>query len=282
MDVAVDRQGASRRSPFDLRRWLTIAAALTVGYYFWFESRYPALSDKALMGDHTSISGLAFDTLVQVLPDSGIAWELLANAVNWLYTNWRGMVFGVLFGTLLMTGAPLIRARTSGNRFLDAVIGAAIGSPLGVCANCATPIACALIASGRSAEIALAALIASPTLNVIVVTMAFSMLPLHIAVIKIVATLLLILLMIPWVLRLLERPRLSPRTESEAQPLGSKRQPSFASFEDGRPGVIGPEGQRHRAGVVEFERAVGDRIDEQHAAVHICRAAPGTRPGRVS
>lgn len=239
MAAAVERQTGGRRALFDLRLWLTIAAAAITGYYFWIESRYPALSDKALMGDHTSISGLAFDTLVLVLPDSGIAWELLANAINWLYTNWRGMVFGILFGTLVLTGAPLIRARTSGNRYFDAFIGAALGSPLGVCANCATPIACALVAGGRSAEIALAALIASPTLNAIVITMVFSMLPLHIAVIKIVANLVLILLVIPWVLRLLVRPELSARAEREAQPLETMGQPAFASFEDGRPGVAG-------------------------------------------
>lgn len=54
---------------------------------FWLGSRYPALNEKAAMGADVSISGLAFDILLEAPPDAGLVLSIAANTVNWIYTN---------------------------------------------------------------------------------------------------------------------------------------------------------------------------------------------------
>ena len=56
--------------------------------------------------------------------------------------------------------------------------------PLGVCVNCAAPIAKGLYAGGARAETTLAAMIASPTLNIVVLTMLFGLFPFYMALTK--------------------------------------------------------------------------------------------------
>ena len=68
---------------------------------------------------------------------------------------------------------------------------------MGVCANCVVPIARGLYASGMSAESVLAAMFSSPSLNVIVLAMAFALFPLPVFVLKMATVLLLILIVAP-------------------------------------------------------------------------------------
>lgn len=181
----------------DWRLVVAIAAALALALSFWLGSRYPALSAKALSGEATPMSGLAFDILLEILPDSSVWWEFVANVTNWIYTNIKGMTFGVLFGGAVLTLLPLLRRRSFQNGFANAALGTAIGAPLGVCVNCAAPIAFGLHQGRMRLETTLSALLASPTLNVIVVTMSFVLLPLHLAIIKLALALVLVLLIVP-------------------------------------------------------------------------------------
>lgn len=180
------------------RRFPLIAVITAlVASYFWFGSRYPALDDKAAMGGTTAINGLAFDTVLERLPGNGVLWDIAVNLLNWMFTNWKGMTFGVLFAACAMTLLGLIERRGFNRPFADAALGAAIGAPLGVCVNCAAPIARGLHSAGLRLETTLAAIIASPTLNVIVVSMSFALLPLHMATIKLVAMLGFVLVGVP-------------------------------------------------------------------------------------
>ena len=63
--------------------------------------------------------------------------------------------------------------------------------------NCAAPIAKGLHAGGTRVETALAAMIALPTLNVIVLTMLFSLFPLYLAVFKVALSVFVILVLVP-------------------------------------------------------------------------------------
>ena len=85
-----------------------------------------------------------------------------------------------------------IRRRQFKTPWLNSVTGVLIGAPLGVCVNCATPIAFGIYSAGARLETALASLFASPTLNVIVLTMAFTLLPWEIAAAKTLGVVLLI------------------------------------------------------------------------------------------
>lgn len=186
---------------FDRRIVLTSILTSVVALFFWTQSRYPALSDKAEMGGSTVVQGIAFDEIVELLPSDGIWWELAANTLNWMYTNWKGMTFGILFAACALTLFSLIERRSFANRWANAALGAAIGTPLGVCVNCAAPIARGFHSAGMRLETTLAALIASPTLNVIVVSMTFALLPFHLAALKLAGALAFILVGVPLLTR---------------------------------------------------------------------------------
>ena len=204
-----NKSGASpqqaQRSGFgrDLDLRLVVALALAVGLalYFWTQSRYPSLGAKALSGVETPISGLAFDILIRTLPGSGLWERMWANTANWVFTNLKGMTFGVFFGASALTILSLIRRRSFNGRFANAAMGAAIGAPLGVCVNCAVPIALGFHTGRMRLETTLAAMIASPTLNVIVVTMSFALLPLNVALAKLAVSLCMVLVGIPLLCR---------------------------------------------------------------------------------
>ncbi len=73
------------------------------------------------------------------------------------------------------------------------------GVPLGVCSNCVAPIARGLYASGMGTESVLAAMFASPALNLVVLAMTFALFPLPIALLKLATVLFLILVFVPFV-----------------------------------------------------------------------------------
>ena len=62
-----------------------------------------------------------------------------------------------------------------------------LGFPLGVCVNCATPIVQGLNKAKLPLETLLSVLFASPSLNIVVISMLFSLLPLYFGVIKLLA-----------------------------------------------------------------------------------------------
>lgn len=186
----------------DRRIVLSVLLTAVVALFFWTQSRYPALNEKAAMGGDTNMSGIAFDQVLEWVPNSGLLWDITVNTVNWIYTNWKGMTFGVLFAACALTLLGLIERRGFENRFANAALGAAIGTPLGVCVNCAAPIARGLHSAGMRLETTLSALVASPTLNVIVVSMSFALLPFHVASLKVVGALAFVLIGVPILTRI--------------------------------------------------------------------------------
>ncbi len=186
------------------KRFILVALLMAaLAAEFWGDSRYPALNEKLLMGADTPLSGLAFSTLVNIAPDEKVVPRILYETVNWTYTNRQGMTFGILFGALLMTLLALIVQRPLQSRFANSAMGMVIGTPLGVCVNCAAPIAKGIHAAGGRVETMLAAMVSSPTLNVIVLTMLFALFPVYMGMIKLGLTVGFILIGIPLLTRLL-------------------------------------------------------------------------------
>ena len=81
----------------DTRIPIAALALAGLAIVFWVGSRYPSLNDKAIMGGNAPLSGFAFDILFDIFPDSSLWWQFVANNVNWVMTNIKGMTFGVLF-----------------------------------------------------------------------------------------------------------------------------------------------------------------------------------------
>ena len=163
-------------------------------------SRYPQLDDKSAMGGRAFIEGLAFseDVVFPILEEDTLPQRIFFHFVNWSNTNKRGMIFGLLLAGALLTFLSYFEKKRSDSPVKNILKGMMIGVPLGVCVNCATPITQGMIKAGMRVETALATLISSPTLNIIVFSMLFTLLPFHFAVLKIVLTLLFILWVIPF------------------------------------------------------------------------------------
>lgn len=166
---------------------------------FWMGSRYPELDMKSAMaGSISPSSSLNFEEVFQV-EDHFSYWKKVAYSTgNWLSTNKRGMTFGILFAALIISFLQLLHFRRVKNPFLATLAGISIGSPLGVCVNCAAPISKGIYDTGARVEAALSTLISSPTLNVIVLTMLFSIFPLPLALMKLSLVMLTIFIIIPF------------------------------------------------------------------------------------
>ena len=175
--------------------------------WFWMGSRYPAIDEKAAMaGEVVMADVLSFEAHFPVDASAPMWRKIVNSTLNWILTNRQGMTFGVLLATLVLTLLQLRRQLSSYRSvFRDIFKGVLIGAPLGVCVNCAAPIAYGMRRQGMRKGTSLATMFASPTLNIIVLVMTFSLLPLYMAVTKVVATLLFLVLVLPLLVRFADR-----------------------------------------------------------------------------
>lgn len=183
---------------FNRRLLISTAWAVLIAITFWLGSRYPELDQKAAVAGIVRVPDtLNFANLFEVKVTDPMWLRFLYSTSNWLHTNKRGMIFGVLLGAALLTMFRYLQRKQTRSVFLNTLIGVGTGAPLGVCVNCAAPIAKGLFSAGSSTETTLAAMMSSPTLNVIVLSMLFAIFPLHLAVIKVVATIFCLLIILP-------------------------------------------------------------------------------------
>ena len=181
----------ARRS---LEVWLAALIAVSVVLIFWSQQRYPSLLKKLHAGTSIKVAGpISFDALLKVSPTMSTPTRVMRTSVNWLYTNRFGMYFALPFGAAMMT---LLAGVTAPKRFSSAagnvVCGAVAGAPMGVCTNCATPVAQSLLESGASTRLTVAAMISSPSLNPVVIAMAFVLFPLPLAAMRVLVPALLL------------------------------------------------------------------------------------------
>jgi uncharacterized membrane protein YraQ (UPF0718 family) len=181
----------------------TLAAlvASAIALYFWIDSRYPSLLKKLHSGKGISVKGaLSFDALMPVTPAMSLMTRIGHTTVNWMWTNRIGMTFGICFGAAMLTllaTLPRIRFKSAA---ANTLLGAVGGVPLGVCANCVAPIGRSLYVAGASPDTVLATMISSPTLNVVVLAMAFALFPLPVALARLAVPLVLLML-VPFIVR---------------------------------------------------------------------------------
>jgi uncharacterized membrane protein YraQ (UPF0718 family) len=140
---------------------------------------------------------LAFEASIQIQPNDGTVERVVYTTINWIETNLEGMAFGLVIGACLLTLISMVPARGHRNGFVNTMIGVAVGTPLGVCVNCSAPVAKGMHDGGARLETTLATMFSSPTLNIVVLTMLFSIFPLYLTVIKLVLTLTFILVLVP-------------------------------------------------------------------------------------
>jgi uncharacterized membrane protein YraQ (UPF0718 family) len=195
--------------PYEKRFILAVILVSILAYGFWTGSRYPALDEKAMMSGAIQLEDpISFEATWQVLPEFPLWKKIYYSTVNWIMTNRKGMTFGVLFGAAFLTLFGYLRTRSFKGRFANSAFGMVLGAPLGVCVNCAAPIARGLYTGGARAEATLSAMVASPTLNIVVLTMLFSIMPFYMAVTKVALSLFVILIAVPIICRFLPQEQL--------------------------------------------------------------------------
>jgi len=187
--------------PINKRLLLSILLVMGIALSFWLGSRYPQLNEKAMMGGETPVFGIGFDNWLPIPEDANLLEKVVYNTLNWAYTNKKGMFFGLLFASSIMLLFYQLARYFSNNRMSNTFLGLFIGAPLGVCVNCAAPIAQGVRSSGGRAETALAMLFSSPSLNMVVLAMLFSMFPFYMVALKLSFTFIVILVFIPLISR---------------------------------------------------------------------------------
>jgi uncharacterized membrane protein YraQ (UPF0718 family) len=219
------------------RRTLAVILMVAIAGIFWVDSRYPALMKRYHAGTQLKAAGaLTFGTVYQVDRTMPISKRVWRTTVNWLDANRIGMTFSFLFGPAALTFLSMVRRPRTNSRYLNTLFGAAAGLPLAVCTNCVAPIARGLYASGMSTESVLAAMFASPALNVVVLAMTFALFPATVALLKLATVLLLIFVFAPAVASRQEpAPAVScpieiPASESWTQALVSTARSFVKSF----------------------------------------------------
>jgi uncharacterized membrane protein YraQ (UPF0718 family) len=179
-------------------RTLIIILMVAIAAVFWVDSRYPALLKRYHAGSQVKATGaLTFGTLYRVDRSMSYLDRVWRTTVNWLDANRVGMTFSFLFGPAALMFLATLRRRRTKSRYLNTLLGTLAGVPLGVCSNCIAPIARGMYASGMSTESVLAAMFASPALNVVVLATTFALFPLSLALLKLATVLFLILVFVP-------------------------------------------------------------------------------------
>jgi uncharacterized membrane protein YraQ (UPF0718 family) len=179
-------------------RTIAIFLMVLIAGVFWIDSRYPALMKRYTAGATISAKGsLTFGQVYAVERSMPLATRVWRTTVNWLDANRVGMTFSFLFGPAALTFLAMLRRRRTTSVFLNTLFGAAVGAPLAVCTNCIAPIARGFFASGMSTESVLAAMFASPALNVVVLAMTFVLFPMSVALLKLFTVLFLIFVFVP-------------------------------------------------------------------------------------
>ncbi|MEP4037203.1 FG-GAP-like repeat-containing protein [Pseudophaeobacter sp.] len=228
--------GARLGIRFGLRFGLTLLFLGLLCALFWTGSRYPALNEKLMMSGAIQLEDpLSFEAKYPLSAGMDLPERVFYSTLNWLYTNKQGMTFGILFAAGFMTALGYLRRRQLQSGFANSLLGLFLGAPLGVCANCAAPIGRGLYASGMRAETALAAMVASPSLNFVVLTMLLALVPLYMVVVKVALSLVVILGLVPLLCRLLpatpQQPEITAPPAPAPQPWSAAELAPAASSE---------------------------------------------------
>lgn len=188
-----------------VRKTIAIVGIVLLVLSFWFLSRYPDLIREFHRTENNSLLNrqvgvLSKDAMLAVHGLQSPMTKIWHATLNWLDTNKVGMSFGFLFSAailLLIEQSQFFYRRAKQKGILGVLSGLILGMPLGVCTNCATPVALGLKKSGASDESAFSTLIASPSLNPIGLIMIFMLFPVLAASFRIAAILLLLFCILP-------------------------------------------------------------------------------------
>ena len=182
------------------RFYLSLLLGISGLAFFLLFSRIPQLNAKASFNFQNILDGIiSHELLLYIEKDDSLIVNFLKNTANWLYANYRGMLFGLFLGGCAKNLFRYLKIFPKNNLFVHAFAGLWAGMPLGVCVNCAAPIMKGILFSRKKA-FALSMMTSSPSMNFIVLSMLFATLPMYLALLKLLFNCIIILLVIPLIL----------------------------------------------------------------------------------
>ncbi len=194
------RSNAIAATQFDPKRRALVVIGLIVvtAFSFWFFSRYPDLDRKAQMAEAAShIGDISPWPVVSVDAQAHFVKRWALTTMNWVHANMRGMSFGIAIAAMVLTLLHYFpNLRRGAGPWSNSAIGVAIGVPLGLCVNCSAPVFKSVLRSGR-VETAFALMLSSPTLNIVTLSMVFSLFPLYMALTKVAVSLIVLFVAVP-------------------------------------------------------------------------------------
>ena len=213
MDVCISNVYVSKK-----RKVIAISLMIAILAIFWSLSRYPDLIAEYDRSKNNTLverdlGNLSKDEMLKSRTAQSNLSVALTTAINWIDTNKIGMSFGIFFAAAILLAlqqSRFLHEKTRKQGVGGAFAGLLLGTPLGVCTNCATPVSLGLSQSGASKESAFATLIASPSLNPIGLLMIFYLFPWQVGTIRVICLSLFILIGLPLLTRLLKVEKESP------------------------------------------------------------------------
>jgi uncharacterized membrane protein YraQ (UPF0718 family) len=159
-------------------------------FAFYFTTRFEKLSAKSAVSPYNDLS---FEVQVSLLQTNSFLDSWFSATYNWILTNLQGMFFGLWMASLVQA---YFLSRRKNNLLLNkSIFTGALGSTvLGLCVNCAIPIAMASANKKRIPNFIKGLLLGSHALNFIIIGLMFSVLPLELALLKIISLFLLMAL----------------------------------------------------------------------------------------
>jgi uncharacterized membrane protein YraQ (UPF0718 family) len=120
---------------------------------------------------------------------------VLATTLAYFKKIWPALAYGILIGAAVRAAIPgaWIRRWLGGEGARPTVAGALAGAPLMLCSCCITPVFTGVHQRGARLGPSLALMLAAPGLNVAAVTLTFALLPMRVALLRVVAALVIVL-----------------------------------------------------------------------------------------
>lgn len=128
-------------------------------------------------------------------PDPLVNATPLQATWNYFRIVWPALVYGILIGAVLRSSISPRRVASllGGDGMRSSLMGSAAGAPMMLCSCCIMPIFTGACQRGAGLGPALAMMLASPGLNVAALALSFMLLPLSIAGVRLVASLVIVL-----------------------------------------------------------------------------------------
>lgn len=187
------------------RTWIGLLIALGLWWIFMFYTRWPAVQGKSEI--LTVLASGAPNTFTQIVPREGWPYWLswIPTGINMNENNAVGMAFAFVIGGAV---SSLVLPQRLIDRILHArgtrgsALGGLLGAPLMLCSACSVPVAIGWKERGANTETTLGVVMGSALLNMMGLLTIWVMFPSALFWGRIVASLVLVVAVTPWTVRL--------------------------------------------------------------------------------